>query len=74
MCLNCNRLRLTADGQLRPCLMADGEVDLRSELRRGADDEAIADLFRITVHHKPREHRLEDGLSPTGRNMSQLGG
>lgn len=74
MCLQCNRLRLTADGQLRPCLMADGEVDLRTPLRNGATDEEIADLFRMTVLHKPKEHRLEDGMAPTGRNMSQIGG
>jgi cyclic pyranopterin phosphate synthase len=74
ICKNCNRLRLTADGFLRPCLMADGEVDLRTPLRTGATDEEIADLFRLTVHHKPFEHRLEDGMAPTGRNMSQLGG
>jgi cyclic pyranopterin phosphate synthase len=74
LCLNCNRLRLTADGQLRPCLMADGEVDLRTPLRNGASDEEIAALYRLTVLHKPKEHRLEDGMAPTGRNMSQLGG
>ncbi|HZO88115.1 MAG TPA: GTP 3',8-cyclase MoaA [Chthonomonadaceae bacterium] len=74
MCVHCNRLRLTADGQLRPCLMADGEVDLRTPLRSGASNEEIADLFRLTVLHKPKEHRLEDGLAPVGRNMSQLGG
>jgi cyclic pyranopterin phosphate synthase len=74
MCLRCNRLRLTADGQLRPCLMADGEVDLRTPLRSGASDEQIAALFRLTVRHKPKEHRLEDGMAPVGRNMSQLGG
>ena len=73
-CPSCNRLRLTADGFLRPCLMADGEVDLRTPLRNGASDDEIADLFRLTVHHKPWEHRLEDGLAPVGRNMSQLGG
>lgn len=74
MCLRCNRLRLTAEGQLRPCLMADGEVDLRTPLRSGATDEQIATLFKITVQHKPKEHRLEDGMAPIGRNMSQLGG
>ena len=74
VCLTCNRLRLTAEGQLRPCLMADGEVDLRTPLRTGASDADIADLFRLTVRHKPKEHRLEDGMAPTGRNMSQLGG
>ena len=74
LCLSCNRLRLTADGQLRPCLMADGEVDLRTPLREGATDAEIADLFCLTVLHKPREHRLEDGKAPVHRNMSQLGG
>jgi cyclic pyranopterin phosphate synthase len=74
MCVDCNRLRLTADGQLRPCLMADGEVDLRELLRNGSSDEDISEMFRITVVHKPKEHRLEDGLAPVGRNMSQLGG
>ena len=74
MCINCNRLRLTADGQLRPCLMADGEVDLRSAMRTGATDSEIEEMIRITVKHKPKEHRLEDGIEPTGRNMSQLGG
>jgi len=74
MCVTCNRLRLTSDGQLRPCLMADGEVDLRHALRSGGTDTEIADLFRLAVLHKPREHRLEDGIAPIGRNMSQLGG
>jgi len=74
MCARCNRLRLTADGQLRPCLMADGEVDLRLLLRSDANDNEIAEMFRITVLHKPEQHRLEDGMAPIGRNMSQLGG
>lgn len=73
-CVHCNRLRLTADGQLRPCLMADGEVDLRAPLREGASDLDIANLFRLVVRHKPKEHRLEDGLAPVGRTMSQIGG
>jgi cyclic pyranopterin phosphate synthase len=54
--------------------MADGEVDLRTVLRNGSDDAAIEELFRLTVFHKPKEHRLEDGMAPIGRNMSQLGG
>jgi cyclic pyranopterin phosphate synthase len=74
ICASCNRLRLTADGFLRPCLMADGEVDLRTPLRTGSSDEDIRELFRLTVKHKPFEHRLEDGMAPVGRNMSQLGG
>ena len=67
-------MRLTADGFLRPCLMADGEVDLRTPMRAGATDDEIKELFLLTVRHKPKEHRLEDGIAPVGRNMSQLGG
>jgi cyclic pyranopterin phosphate synthase len=73
-CARCNRLRLTADGFLRPCLMADGEVDLRNPLRGGASDADIEALFLQTVLHKPKEHLLEEGIAPVGRNMSQLGG
>lgn len=73
-CRQCNRLRLTADGALRPCLMADGEVSLRDALRNGANDDDLADLFRLVVKHKPLEHRLEDGIAPLNRGMSQLGG
>src|SRR5207248_10146468 len=53
ICSRCNRMRLTADGFLRPCLMADGEVDLRPPLRSGASDDEIKDLFLLTVRHKP---------------------
>jgi cyclic pyranopterin phosphate synthase len=74
ICERCNRMRLTADGFLRPCLMADGEVDMRTPMRSGATDEEIRRLYLLTVRHKPREHRLEDGLAPSGRNMSQIGG
>src|SRR5262249_36325744 len=74
ICINCNRMRITADGYLRPCLMADGEVDLRTPLRSGATDDDIKELFLTTVRHKPKEHRLEDGFAPIRRNMSQLGG
>lgn len=74
LCQQCNRLRLTADGQLRPCLMADGEVDLRTPLRTGATDEDIAQLILHTVIRKPERHYLASGQRVQGRNMSQLGG
>ncbi len=74
LCQACNRLRLTADGQLRPCLMADGEVDLRTPLRNGATDDEIAELILHTVEHKPERHYLASGQKVKGRNMSQLGG
>jgi len=74
LCERCNRLRLTADGQLRPCLMSDGEVDLRAPLRAGADDGAIAARILDVVAHKPKRHYLAEGQKVTGRGMSQIGG
>jgi cyclic pyranopterin phosphate synthase len=74
LCSRCNRLRLTADGQLRPCLMSDGEVDLRGPIRRGASDADLAEIFLSVVAHKPERHYLAEGQKVKGRGMSQLGG
>jgi cyclic pyranopterin phosphate synthase len=74
LCSRCNRLRLTADGQLRPCLMADGEVDLRTLLRTGAGDDEIREVFLRVVAAKPERHYLAQGQKVVGRGMSQLGG
>ncbi len=73
-CVKCNRLRLTADGQLRPCLMSDGEVDLRTPLRNGESDEFIREIFLHVVKHKPERHYLAEGQKVHGRTMSQIGG
>lgn len=74
LCSRCNRLRLTADGFLRPCLMSDGELDLRSLVRLGADDTEIAAMFAHVVAHKPERHYLAEGQHVDGRGMSQIGG
>lgn len=73
-CSRCNRLRLTHDGFLRPCLMSDGELDLRTPLREGASDEHIRSLFEHVVRHKPERHYLAEGQKVAGRGMSQIGG
>lgn len=57
-CSDCNRLRLTSDGKLRPCLFSETEIDLRSALRSGASDEEIARLLRLSIEVKPKEHQL----------------
>ncbi|MCR4420487.1 MAG: GTP 3',8-cyclase MoaA [Clostridia bacterium] len=57
-CATCNRLRLTADGQLRPCLESDFQIDLRGPLRAGAGEAELAGLFRQAVAAKPRQHRF----------------
>jgi cyclic pyranopterin phosphate synthase len=73
-CAQCNRLRLTADGMLRPCLMADGEVDIRHALRSGECESEIERYMLRAIADKPREHRLNDGCEPQARGMSQVGG
>ncbi len=73
-CSGCNRLRLTADGKLRPCLLDDGEVDLRPALRNAAAPEELARLIRQAVANKPERHHLAEGLSPHQRTMTQIGG
>jgi len=72
-CFGCNRLRLTADGKLRPCLLADDEIDLRPALRSGRR-ETLEELLREAVARKPRKHGISEGKRPTVRNMTQIGG
>ncbi len=69
-CGQCNRLRLTADGRLRPCLFADEEIDVKSVLRSGNDEE-LRRLIGIALQSKPENHGMRLG---TGRGMSQIGG
>ncbi len=73
-CATCNRMRLTADGKLHLCLLRDDELDLRSALRGGATDADIAALMRQAVWLKPWGHGLPEGIKPTLRGMSELGG
>lgn len=70
-CKRCNRLRLTADGNLRPCLMNDFEIPLREALRAGED---IFPLIEKAVALKPAGHGLLQQQTPNGRTMSQIGG
>ncbi|HLK13722.1 MAG TPA: GTP 3',8-cyclase MoaA [Fimbriimonadaceae bacterium] len=74
LCANCNRIRLTSDGFLRPCLMADGELDVRTPLRTGASDDDIAALFETVVRTKPERHYLAEGQKVLARGMSAIGG
>ena len=69
-CSECNRLRLTADGKLRPCLFSDVEFDLRDALRAN-DTEAAKAVFAEALGAKPDDHHDKVG---TERGMSQIGG
>jgi len=73
-CYRCNRLRLTADGQLRPCLLSDYEIDLRTPLRAGAGAEEIKELLLQGIERKPMNHHLDECQRPEGRAMSEIGG
>ena len=70
-CSECNRLRLTADGKLRPCLFSDDEYDLRTALRGDGGDAAVRAVFAEALGAKPDEHHDKVG---TDRGMSQIGG
>ncbi len=77
-CPTCNRLRLTADGKLRPCLLNEGEVDVMTALRSNAGAAEVQALFARAVENKPERHRLYDETALTrliGRRvMAQIGG
>jgi GTP 3',8-cyclase len=74
-CSTCDRIRLTADGQLRTCLFATEETDLRAVLRSSGDDEAIARTIREAVWHKELKHYIGDKrFKRANRSMSMIGG
>src|SRR5919198_1267699 len=74
-CSSCDRIRLTADGQLRTCLFSRREWDLKKPLRKGASDEELARLLRFAVRHKELKHKINDpGFVRASRTMSQIGG
>jgi GTP 3',8-cyclase len=74
-CSSCDRIRLTADGQLRTCLFSRREWDLKTPLREGAGDDELISLIRFAVRHKELKHRINDpGFIRASRSMSQIGG
>jgi GTP 3',8-cyclase len=74
-CSTCDRIRLTADGQLRTCLFSRREWDLKTPLREGASDDELTELIRFAVRHKELKHKINDpGFVRASRSMSQIGG
>jgi cyclic pyranopterin phosphate synthase len=74
-CGDCDRIRITADGQLRTCLFSVHETDLRAPLRAGAGDDELVELIRGAVWRKELKHRVnEPGFRPPARSMSAIGG
>jgi GTP 3',8-cyclase len=74
-CSSCDRIRVTADGQLRTCLFSRREWDLKTPMRDGASDHELIRLIRFAVQHKELKHRINDpGFVRASRSMSQIGG
>jgi len=74
-CSRCSRMRLTPDGKLRPCLLGEDEIDVRTALRNNASIEELEGLIAKAVAAKPERHRLAgSNVRLAKRNMSQIGG
>jgi cyclic pyranopterin phosphate synthase len=72
-CETCNKMRLTADGKVRPCLGDHGEIDLRDTLRHAPNDAAVRDLMEMALKRKPLEHSFRGSYQPC-RPMTAIGG
>lgn len=68
-CSDCNRIRLTADGKLKPCLHSKEEISLKN-----LNDEELAETIKEALYFKPKSHHLDDGYTETDRTMNAIGG
>ena len=68
-CEDCNRIRLTSDGKLKPCLHSRDEINLK-----GLSGEELEEVFKRGIFEKPEKHHLEDGKSESARDMNKIGG
>ncbi|MFA4915561.1 MAG: GTP 3',8-cyclase MoaA [Syntrophales bacterium] len=76
-CHSCNRLRLTADGHLRACLLSDEEIDLKGPMRDGCSDEELEGLIKMVIAGKPEHHSIalsENRIKKCVREMVSIGG
>ena len=74
-CVECNRIRITADGKIRTCLFSDNETDLLEPLRSGASDEELLTVIQDALNRKPEGHMMGGGgRKGCGRTMSHIGG
>ena len=68
-CEDCNRIRLTSDGKLKPCLHSKDEINLK-----GLSGEELEEVFKRGIFDKPEKHHLEEGKSESARDMNKIGG
>ncbi len=71
-CASCNKIRLTSDGKIKPCLHSNEEIDIKGALQL-SDEELLAEL-RNTIGHKVEHHLLNEGAAPIERDMNKIGG
>ena len=74
ICHQCNRIRLTSGGGIRPCLFSDEEFDVKTMLRNGASDEEIAALVRGTVEAKPERKAEMSQIKKCQKSLRHIGG
>lgn len=72
-CAECNKLRLTSDGKIKPCLHSNEEIDVKTVLRNGTDED-VRNLLIESVGHKVAHHMLNEGAGPIDRDMNKIGG
>lgn len=68
-CDQCNRLRLTSDGKLKPCLHTNNEIDIRK-----LNQQELVEIFKSAIHKKPQKHQLKSDAKPIHRSMNKIGG
>ncbi|MDI6739658.1 MAG: GTP 3',8-cyclase MoaA [Candidatus Edwardsbacteria bacterium] len=73
-CHRCNRLRLTADGFLKPCLACRNEINIKASVRKGRRGPELKRVFFEALRLKPRGHAMDSGTAETKRCMAEVGG
>ncbi len=71
-CASCNKIRLTSDGKIKPCLHSNEEIDMKEPL--AVSDEAVLEALGRSIHHKVEHHLLNEGAAPIERDMNKIGG
>jgi cyclic pyranopterin phosphate synthase len=76
LCGSCNRLRLTADGKIRPCLFSNHEIDVKTPLRAGASKKELVEILQAAVSSKPHQQALNGHTQQLNgsRAMYAIGG
>lgn len=72
-CADCNRIRLTSDGKIKPCLHSNEEIPMKPVLMHGTDQEVLEALAE-SIGHKVEHHLLNEGAAPIDRDMNKIGG